>query len=561
MKKQTKATGGNAPKAPKGDTMATKDNTDLSIFARPQQIGKKKGKAVARGKVAVIYTRVSTKEQAETNQSLETQLDSCRVYAERNGYEVVGEFGGTYESAKSDERKEFKRMLDFVKKSRHNIGHIIVYSHDRFSRSGPSAAFIADELRQLGISLLAVTQPVDATTPMGVLMQQLYFSMGHMDNHQRRERCTAGMLAMARKGYWPGKAPMGYDQLKVNGEQVIKPNKQGKLIRLAFHLKAEQGLSNTDIIKRLKSQGLTLYDQTLTKIFRNPFYCGLITHGLLNTDEVIQGRHEPLISRETFLRVNGLQAQNAHGYTQVKEDEQLPLRHHIQCGSCQKPLTGYEMKKKGIHYYKCNTKGCCLNRNAGKMHELYQQLLTEYQVDPILLPQVQEMMSQVFKKLSQDHEQEEKRLKLQLAELKKKLDALERRYAYGELEREIYAKFSAELKAEMREIEVNLEKLSGPLSNHRTLLENGLKMMLSLSSTWGKGDAQKRRRLQALVFPEGAQYDREKEAYRTVRVNSFFGLAREISQKMEEKERGKSSGETDFSLLVARRGIEPLLPE
>jgi site-specific DNA recombinase len=87
--------------------------------------------------------------------------------------------------------------------------------------------------------------------------------------------------------------------------------------------------------------------------------------------EVVEGRHEPLISREVFLRVNGLQAQNAHGYTQVKEDEALPLRHHIKSGCCHKPLTGYEMKKKGIYYYKCNTIGCRLNRNAGKMHELY----------------------------------------------------------------------------------------------------------------------------------------------------------------------------------------------
>ncbi|WP_394353899.1 recombinase family protein [Pontibacter beigongshangensis] len=560
MKNKAKATTKKENKSSKS-AAAAKPSQGLGIFARAQQPGKKR-KADARGKVAVIYTRVSTKEQADTNQSLETQLSTCQEYAERNGYEVVGYFGGTYESAKSDERKEFKKMLDFVKKSSHKIGYIIVYSHDRFSRSGTSAAFIADGLRQSGISLLAVTQPVDTTTPMGMLMQQLYFSMGHMENHQRRERCTAGMVAKARKGYWVGgKAPMGYDQYKVNGEQVIKPNKTGKLIRLAFQLKAEQGLSNTAIIKRLKEQGLTLYDQTLSKIFRNPFYCGLITHGLLEEDEVIEGRHEPLVSRDVFLRVNGLQAQNPQGYTQVKEDEQLPLRHHIKCGSCQKPLTGYEMKKKGIHYYKCNTKGCCLNRNASKMHERYQDLLKEYQIDPALLPQVQEMMGQVFKKLSQENEQEEKRLKLQLAELKKRYETLERRYAYGEIEREIFQKFGGELKAEEREIEASIEKLSGPLSNHQTLLGKGLKMMLTLSLSWRNSDASKRRRLQALVFPEGVQYDRENEGYRTIRVNSFFSLASEISQKMGQKERGKSSCETDFSPLVVRRGIEPLLPE
>lgn len=105
---------------------------DLSIFALPQLAGRKKGKAAARGKVAVIYTRVSTKEQAETNQSLETQLERCRAYADRHGYEVAGEFGGTYESAKNDERKEFQKMLDFVKKSRHKVGYILVYSTTAF---------------------------------------------------------------------------------------------------------------------------------------------------------------------------------------------------------------------------------------------------------------------------------------------------------------------------------------------------------------------------------------------------------------------------------------------
>ena len=80
---------------------------------------------------AIIYTRVSTKEQADTNTSLETQKKYCENYAKANGLRVVGYFGGTYESAKSDERKEFKRMLKYVRQSG-SVGYIIVYSYDRF---------------------------------------------------------------------------------------------------------------------------------------------------------------------------------------------------------------------------------------------------------------------------------------------------------------------------------------------------------------------------------------------------------------------------------------------
>src|SRR5688572_15140155 len=111
---------------------------------------------------AVIYTRVSTKEQAETNMSLSTQKKYCVEY-------VVNEFGGTYESAASDERKEFKRMLNFIQKSKQKISHIIVYSLDRFSRTGEGAISIAKDLRDEGVNVVSVMQPADTKTPTGKL--------------------------------------------------------------------------------------------------------------------------------------------------------------------------------------------------------------------------------------------------------------------------------------------------------------------------------------------------------------------------------------------------------
>ena len=78
--------------------------------------GNKKRHLVAGGN-CVIYTRVSTKEQSDTNFSLQTQKKACEQYAGKYGYQIVGYFGGTYESAKTDERREFNNMLSFVKKS------------------------------------------------------------------------------------------------------------------------------------------------------------------------------------------------------------------------------------------------------------------------------------------------------------------------------------------------------------------------------------------------------------------------------------------------------------
>src|SRR5579872_4268183 len=108
-------------------------NNDLTLFVRFAK-GSKAFKV--KGSNCVIYTRVSTKEQADNNFSLETQKKACEQYARKCGYQIMGYFGGTYESAKTDERKEFNNMLSFVRKSKEKISYIIVYSVDRFSRSG-----------------------------------------------------------------------------------------------------------------------------------------------------------------------------------------------------------------------------------------------------------------------------------------------------------------------------------------------------------------------------------------------------------------------------------------
>ena len=114
---------------------------DLNLF---KQFAPQAPNAFKEGNNAVIYTRVSSADQ-EDNTSLASQKKHCEMYANRRGLNVVGYFGGTYESAKTDDRKEFNRMLTFVKRSK-NINYVIVYSYEHFSRSGINGASIADDL-------------------------------------------------------------------------------------------------------------------------------------------------------------------------------------------------------------------------------------------------------------------------------------------------------------------------------------------------------------------------------------------------------------------------------
>src|SRR5690606_10554081 len=61
---------------------------------------------------AVIYVRVSTKEQTE-NLSLPTQLKACEEYCRRNGYEIRERFHEEGESAKTTDRSQLQALLKY----------------------------------------------------------------------------------------------------------------------------------------------------------------------------------------------------------------------------------------------------------------------------------------------------------------------------------------------------------------------------------------------------------------------------------------------------------------
>lgn len=97
---------------------------------------------------------------------------------------------------------------------------------------------------------------------------------------------------------------------------------------------------------RLKSLGLDVDRKHLNKILQNIFYCGYIKHSLLG-DEIIKGKHEPLIDEDIFNKVNGLS--NA-GYEHREVTDEFPLKRHVVCSDCGGYLTGYTMKARGGNY-------------------------------------------------------------------------------------------------------------------------------------------------------------------------------------------------------------------
>lgn len=524
-----------------------------------EQFAKKNESAISIGLNAVIYTRVSTKEQAENNMSLATQLKACEQYAQKNNHNVLAYFGGTYESAKTDERKEFKRMLDYLKRSREKINYIIVYSVDRFSRSGANAIYIASELKKQGILVQAVTQPADTNTASGRLQQNIHFIFSEYDNELRRDKALTGLKERISRGYWTGRPPIGYDSIRINGETKLVVNEKGKLIKKAFEWKAHEGLTDMQIVARLRKNGLQIIPQSLAWVFRNPFYCGVLVNKLLD-GRVVEGLHEKLISKELFMEVNEIMNGNIHGYKHAKESEPHPLRRFIKCGECGTSFAGYIVKKKGLHYYKCAKTGCRCNKRAEEMHEIFLNYLDKYIINENYLEPLQTILEDNFYEMNENDVVESDGLEKQINEIQKKIDSFEERLGLGEISREIYEKFVPKYKEEQRQIESELQKSQIDTSNLTKYLKLALKVAANLKKIWKLGSYKEREVLQYLVFPEGVLFDRKFNKLRTRKVNSVFAAIASVEEYLGKAKNEKVGKNADFSSWVGTTGFEPVTP-
>lgn len=504
---------------------------------------------------SVIYTRVSTKEQADNNMSLDTQLKLCKQFANKNGYVVMESFGGTYESAKNDERKEFNKMLAFVKKSKEKISYIIVYSVDRFSRSGANAIYLKEQLRQQGVHILAVTQPSDTATPSGSLQQNIQFIFSEYDNQLRREKCMSGVKEALLRGEWCHRAPSGYDTIKRNGQRVLVVNEEGKLLRKAFMWKAKDGLSTEEIKLRLEKLGAKMWHQKLAYIFRNPFYCGIISHPALD-GQLIEGKQEKLISKEIFLKANEVLKENTQGYSINFDNVNVPLKNFLKCGHCGCNMPGYIVKKKNLWYYKCRKKGCCNNKSANDLHTLFTEILSSFTFPKKYHKVIQEQVTRTYYKNSKENITDSERLRNQLNVIQTKLERLEERHITEEISVEMFNKYEAKFKAEAAEIQKTIHKSARQVSNPIEVSEIALKYANNFNEMWESGEYQDKQRFQYLLFPDGLVYDKKKGSCRTERIDStFLGIIIK-SQALANKKIGIPALGLRYSDLVENTRFE-----
>src|SRR5712691_3525992 len=230
---------------------------------------------------AVIYVRVSTKEQTE-NLSLPTQLRACEEYCRREGYEVVERFREEGESAKTTDRTELQKLLNYCRTHKGKVHFVVVYNITRFAREKYDHFALRALLKSLGISLRSATEPIDDTST-GKLMEGVLAAFAQFDNDVRSDRTRAGMRAALELGRWVFLAPLGYmNAPRAMGKSMILDPERAPLMRRAFQDLATGRFTKQEVIARMTEaglrtrRGLVLSPQSFGQMVRNSIYVGRI---------------------------------------------------------------------------------------------------------------------------------------------------------------------------------------------------------------------------------------------------------------------------------------------
>jgi DNA invertase Pin-like site-specific DNA recombinase len=141
-----------------------------------------------------LYARVST---LDKGQDPETQLIQLREYAQKRNFKISGEFID-YASGTSEERKQYKLMMDAAKKRKIDV--VLVWRYDRFARSTQALVNALKEFKTLGIDFISYQENIDTTTPTGELIFHVMASLAQFESSLISERVKAGMQRAKAQG-------------------------------------------------------------------------------------------------------------------------------------------------------------------------------------------------------------------------------------------------------------------------------------------------------------------------------------------------------------------------
>lgn len=404
-------------------------------------------------KVAGLYIRVSTEDQAREGFSLPEQEKRLRAMCEYKGYEIYKVYEDAGISAKTgNSRPGFEELLQDIRDKKCNT--IVVLKLDRLTRSVFDWEKIIRFLEENDAYLDCANDDINTTNANGKMISRILTSVSQNEIERTSERTKFGMVGAIKEGHIPHKAPFGYKH--VNKKLIPNEATKDQVIRifnLYYQGNSYQTISN--LYNKEKVFGKTNWkDSTILKIIENPIYKGDFIHGKRTKNPTYyEDVVEPLISKELWEECQVQKKKNSRNY---KRNEDYLFLQKLKCPHCNRILAGKATRKKNgsiYYYYYCHD--CKINIKETDIEKEFDNFIEDIQeydsvVNQTLLPMIKTKLNNPKDKLIKE-----------LKEQNQKAERIRKAYINGsftideyDIEKEIVDKTIKDLEFKIRDCDI-----------------------------------------------------------------------------------------------------------
>ncbi len=403
-------------------------------------------------KQAVIYTRVSSREQQQEGFSLDAQAKLLREYADRRELHVVQAFEDV-ETAKKTGRKQFAKMLEFFRRNR-NCRILLVEKTDRVSRNFHDAVALED--LNIEIHFVKDGQIISKDSKaQATLIYGFNLVMARHYSNNLREEVKKGMHEKASQGIFPGHAPFGYRNNKAERTIEVDPVDSLIVIRM-FELYASGTYTLTTLAKQICIEyGKTMSRGNVHLLLRNRFYVGEFEW----SGQRYPGTHPVYVPVALFTKVqNVLTGHNRPKYSK----REIAFRGLMNCAydGCQ--LTGDVQKEKYV-YYRCTG-----HRGKCALPRFREEDIAVRMGEPLKGLQVpQEVVARIVDTLRADEKtaasranEERSRLEARLASIRNRMDKAYTDKLDGTIPEDFWQRKMTDWRMEEQQVKMAIEGLN-----------------------------------------------------------------------------------------------------
>lgn len=457
----------------------------------------------------VALARVSSREQEREGFSLEVQEEALKRYATQAGGEIVKLFRIAETASKKDERKTYRELIAYAKKNAAFLDGLLFYKVDRAARN----LFDYVELERLeseyDLPFISVSQPTE-NTPAGRMMRRTLANMASYYTEQQSVDVREGLARRVQEGWFVTRGPYGYRNVRKDGRGIVEIDPEAAAnVKRIFHLYAFENVTLDGLVERLHAEGRVFRSSQpkfprsmVHAILKDRAYIGEILH----KGEWYPGKHEPLIDRATWDRVQvllGGHIYQSHALTYAGDI--------IQCGHCGHPITGEKVRKKMkkgerfYTYYRCtyyNRKDHPRIRVTEA--DIDQQVLAVFDKMRVEDEQVRDWFRLVLASQTRDAQAESlaQRAELQRQEtlLVQQQDRLLNMRLSEDIDQETFARKHTEMRDRLASIKLQLDAVDRSHDETAELATKVFELSQTLRQQWLTADYPEKRRLLEIVF-------------------------------------------------------------